>query len=159
MPTDYLKKLRNLTDNTVPICKRAVAEGAGVVADQIRANASNVLSGQGTGEMMASFGVAPIGIDDRGVINTKVGFGDYDSKGKANAVKANALESGRIKREKGEVRKHKKRTAAEWARAVESGSSIQPKRPFIRPAVNSTRNQVKKTMENVVDEELKKIMD
>jgi len=157
MPDDYLKKLREVSDHTVEICKKAVTAGASPVADKIRANAEKVMSGEESGEMMANFGITPADVDDRGVINVKVGFGNYDTKGVANPLKANVLESGRVS-SGGDGRKHKKRNGKEWARAVESGSVMQPKRPFIRPAVRKSKKASIEAMEKTINEEIQKIM-
>jgi HK97 gp10 family phage protein len=80
--------------------------------------------------MVASFGIASIDKDGGGDWNTKIGFDGYDSKGVPNQLKA---------------------------RVLESGSSKQPKRPFVRPAVNATKVKAQAEMARVVDEELKKI--
>ena len=157
MPDDYLKKLKEVSGRTVEICKKAVIAGASPIADRIRANAEKVMSGEESGEMMSNFGITPPDVDDRGVINVKVGFGDYDSKGVANPLKANVLESGRVSTG-GDGRKHKKRNSKEWARAVESGSVMQPKRPFVRPAVRATKKASLEIMEETISNEIDKIM-
>lgn len=44
------------------------------------------------------------------------------------------------------------------ARAVESGSSVRQKHPFVRSAVNRTRQKALKEMEKSIDEDTKKII-
>ena len=34
-----------------------------------------------------------------------------------------------------------------------------PKHPFVRPAINSSRKRAEQAMENIIDQEIKKIMD
>lgn len=62
--------------------------------------------------------------DKNGFIYTQIVFPGYDSKGTPNAVKA---------------------------RVLESGSSKQKKRPFIRPAIKACEAQVVETMQKTLD--------
>ena len=84
-----------------------------------------------TGDLLNSFGVAPPDIDRNGNANTKIGFDGYDRKGVPNVVKA---------------------------RAMESGTSRQKKRPFIRPAVRRMKEQCINEMRRVLDDEIYKIV-
>lgn len=131
---EYALQLSKLATNSDEIAKKAIYEGAKVVADKINENLGKVLSDEATGELIGSFGITPITTDKNGNWNTKIGFGgngrDYDSKGVANQLKA---------------------------RVLESGSSQQQKRPFVRPAVNATKKQVVEIMNSVVEEEIKKL--
>ena len=127
---DIQEKLSRLSQDAGNVAKEAVYAGAGVVADQIRANLRRVLSGQSTGDLEASLGITPISMDNKMVWNAKVGFDGYDSKGVPNQLKANVLESG---------------------------SSRQPKRPFVRTAVTASRKRAVEAMERVVDEAIEKI--
>lgn len=86
---------------------------------------------------MDSFGLAPIQTDKNGFRHTKAGFDGYGklkTKEYPNGVPNEML-----------------------ARAVESGSSVRVKKPFVRPAVNATKNEAVEKMGKVVDEEMKKI--
>lgn len=128
---DYLDKLESLKEKSHDTIKKALYKGAGIVADEIRSSANKVLSSKATGQMMESFGIADIDVDARGIVNTKIGFDGYDKKGVANDLKANALESG---------------------------TSTQRKRPFIRPAVSATKEKAVQVMGEIIDEEISKIM-
>ena len=64
-------------------------------------------------------------------INTKIGFNGYDSKGVPNQLKA---------------------------RVMESGSSKQAKRPFIRPALNGAREPAQEKMVETANQEISKII-
>ena len=128
---DYALKLSRLATGSEEIAKKAIYQGAKVVADKIKSNLDGVLSPEATGDLIDSFGVTPIARDKDGNWNTKIGFDGYDSKGVPNQLKA---------------------------RVLESGSSRQQKRPFVRPAVNATKKQALEAMRKVIDEETKKIM-
>ena len=128
---DYALKLSKIADGSDAIAKKAIYAAAGIVADKIKDNLEHVLSPYATGDMSDSFGISPIGTDKNGDWNTKLGFDGYDSKGVPNQLKA---------------------------RVLESGSSREAKRPFVRPALNATKNQAKMEMEKIIDEEIKKYM-
>jgi HK97 gp10 family phage protein len=127
---DYALKLSRLGKDSAEIAKKVVMAGASPVANEIRKNLEANLAGSkhSNGDLIASFGVAPPDIDDRGNTNTKIGFEGYDSKGVANALKA---------------------------RAMESGTSTQKKKPFVRPAVNKMRGRAIDEMGKKLDEEIK----
>ncbi len=131
--TELEKQLSSLSQGSIEIGKKAVRKGAGILADHVRANLRKNLAGSeySTGDLEESLGVTPAGVDKNGVINAKVGFDGYDRKGVPNQLKA---------------------------RAMESGTSRQRKRPFIRPAVNKAKQKVEKAMEQTIDEEISKIV-
>lgn len=127
---DYAIRLSKLATNSEAIAKKAIYEGVTIVADQIKSNLKGVLSDEATGDLVESFGVTPIERDDGGNWNAKVGFDGYDRNGVPNQLKA---------------------------RVLESGTSTKEKKPFVRPAINKTRKQVVKKMEEVIDAEIKKL--
>jgi hypothetical protein len=145
---EYALKLSRLASGSDEIAKKAIFEGANIVADKISSNLQMNLcdpayvgKGDGgfwdaktsrpTGDLAESFGIAPIDLDSDGNWNTKLGFDGYDRKGVPNQLKA---------------------------RAMESGTSMLRKRPFVRPAVNATKNAAMAAMGKVIDEETEKIM-
>ena len=127
---EFALALSRLATGSEEIAKKAIFEGAKVIADKIKSNLEGVLSPEATGELVASFGVTPIEKDASGNWNAKIGFDGYGSDGVANQLKA---------------------------RVLESGSSKQQKRPFVRPAVNATKGQVVERMGQVIDEEIQKL--
>ena len=131
---DYMRRLQKLADRSEAIIKKAVYEGAHIVADEIRENLETRLAGssESTGDLAASLFITPIARDEDGVINAKIGFDGYDSKGVPNQLKA---------------------------RVLESGSSTVQKRPFVRPAINAKRKDVLAAMDKVVEDEVKKTME
>lgn len=130
---EYLLRLSALADRSEETAKRALHAGAGIMADKIRENLKANLTGskQSTGALEGSLGISPVTMDRDGVWNTKIGFDGYDEKGVPNQLKA---------------------------RVMESGSSKVQKRPFVRPAVNATREAVVEAMQKVIDEDVEKIM-
>lgn len=112
------------------VIKRALFDGAGILADQVRSNLEGVLSGKGTGELESSLGISDMRVN-RGIADVAIGFQGYDSKGTPNALKA---------------------------RVLESGTSENPgrKKPFMRPAINSTKAAVQQKMVETLTEEVDK---
>ena len=131
--TDELAiQISRLETMSTEIAKDVVMAGAQPVADEIRKGLEKNLQGSkySTGDLLDSLGIAPPDVDRNGNVNTKVGFDGYDRKGVPNIVKA---------------------------RVMESGSSKQKKRPFVRPAVNRSKQKAIEEMQKKLDEELKKI--
>ena len=83
-----------------------------------------------TGDLRDSIVLAPMKNED-GFVHTKVDIVGYDRKGVPNLLKA---------------------------RALESGTSRLPKKPFIRPAVRRVENLTQLLMEKSLDEIISRIM-
>lgn len=130
---EYALRLSKLAAGSEEIAKKAVYEAAGMVADEIRANleANLAESRASTGALAASLGITPVTVDRDGWINAKIGFDGYDERGAPNQLKA---------------------------RVMESGSSKIKKRPFVRPAVSTTKKAAVEAMRRVIDEEIEKQM-
>jgi len=131
--SDFQIKLEKVAGKADDIARRAVYVGAGIMADQVRVNLQKNLSGSklSQGDLLDSLGISKPKVDQDGSINSKVGFDGYDRNGVPNALKA---------------------------RVMESGSSKQKKKPFIRPAISQARNKAKEAMAKVIDTEIEKIM-
>ena len=127
---EYADKLSKLGSAAPEIAKRAVRAGINPLADEVRKGLEKNLqnSKYSTGDLLDSLGVTPVSVDKNGVYNAKVGFSGYDRKGVPNALKA---------------------------RAMESGTSRQPKKPFMRPAVNRAKKRVLEEMGRSIDMDLK----
>jgi hypothetical protein len=151
-PEDYMRKLSNLGKESINICKRAVKAGANPVTDEIRKNLQslpedtfrrldmdekfNGIPGAQKKDLLASLGIAPADIDKNGVINTKVGFhgcGSHKTKKYPNGLPYKLL-----------------------ARSVDSGSSVRKKTPFVRKAVNKTKEQSMEKIKESVDNDISK---
>ena len=149
---DYALKLSKLAAQAEEVAKKAIYAAANIVADKVASNLAALPTDkfrrlkdgeQFTGlpesqkkDLQASFGVTPIKQDEDGW-NAHIGFDGYGSKPTEKYPKGvpNQL----------------------LARAVESGSSVRQKTPFVRPAVNATKQDAIKAMNRVIDEELGKI--
>lgn len=129
-PDEYALKLSKFGKDSPEIAKKVVMAGAAPIADAIRANLEKNLAGSkySTGALLGSFGIAPPGVDRDGNTTTKIGFDGYDRNGTPNALKA---------------------------RAMESGTSTQPKKPFVRPAVNAAKGRAIEEMGKKLGEEMK----
>lgn len=138
---EYATKLGKISDKAEGMIKRAVYDGAGVVLQaaiaEIEAlpvveNRYNVtkLPMQGVTEtqkrgLIAGIGLAKM-VNDNGFINTKLGFDGY------NAVRTNKYPNGQPN--------------ALIARAVNSGSSVRVKNPFINRAVRAAKAKAEAAM-------------
>jgi HK97 gp10 family phage protein len=129
---EYSAKLAQLGKESVEISKKAVMAGANPVIDGIRQELTKNLieSEYTTGDLLDALGLARPDVDYKGNTNTKIGFHGYDRKGVPNVVKA---------------------------RAMESGTSRQKKRPFIRPVVRRLKAQCINEIRRVIDDEVYKI--
>ena len=128
---EYRKLIADLDQRTNSIIKPAVYDGAAVVVEEVKKNLRREVGPDSTGDLEKSIGLSKME-DDRGFIHTKLGFDGYDRRGNPNVVKA---------------------------RALESGTSKQQKKPFIRPAVNVVKDRAVAVMSETVDKQIKKIMD
>ena len=128
---EYRKLIADLDKKTNSIIKPAVYDGAAVVVEEVKKNLRRVVGPDSTGDLEKSIGLSKME-DDRGFIHTKLGFDGYDRRGNPNVVKA---------------------------RALESGTSKQQKKPFIRPAVNAVKDRAVAVISETVDKQIKKIMD
>ena len=94
------------------------------------ADAIRAAAPEDTGDLKASLTLTPFRNDD-GYVYTAVEFTGYDRKGVPNSLKA---------------------------RAYESGTSKQPKKPFIRPAVNSVKLAAELSIEINLNKKLAEYM-
>lgn len=129
---EYERRLSQLQTGSREIAGKAIYAGAEIVADAIRTKIQSLPSKTGTTKqgLLEGFGIAPLQ-DDSGYLNVKTGFNGYNAKGIPNAL---------------------------MARLFESGTSKVPKHPFVRPAVNASQKQAEAKMAEVLDQEIKKIM-
>ena len=126
---DFAIKLGRMETDIDVIAKEAVFEGSKIAADKVRENLDKVLSGESTGQMEESFGITPI-TKSGAEWSAHIGFDGYDDNGVPNQLKA---------------------------RAMESGTSTRPKKPFVRPAMNQTKKQIQEKMKSVIEDATKEI--
>lgn len=142
--------LSELGSRSIEIGKRAVREAANIVADKVRSNIENlpedtfrrltegdrfgVVTGSQKKDLLDNMGITPVSVSDDGYINVKVGFHGYGSH---------------------RTKKYPKGLPNQLlARAIESGSSVRNKTPFIRPAINKTQDEAIDKMQEVINEEI-----
>lgn len=130
---EYERKLSQLQRGADEIAGRAIYAGAEIVSDAIKQGIQGLPSKTGTTKqgLLDGFGIAPLK-DDSGYLNVKTGFDGYNAKGVPNVL---------------------------MARLFESGKSKVPKHPFVRPAINASQKRAEAKMAEVLDKEIKKIMD
>lgn len=136
------------------LAKDVVMAGAQPVADEIRKSIealpedkfrylkkNEVFTGvpkQQKQDLLDSLGITPPDIDFDGNTNTKIGFDGY----------------GKLP-----TKKYPKGVPNQLlARAIESGSSVRKKTPFIRKAVNKSKKLAEAEMQKKLDEKIKIIM-
>lgn len=147
MPDKHLSKLSKLGKNTDMIVEKVLESGGEVMVKKIRENLSAVVGSgtkyksRSTEELEDSLGIAPMDIDKDGNHNIKIGFNEprrtqYEAKGK---------------------RSYNTATNAMVANVLEYGKHGQPAKPFLKPAISSSRSRCKKAMIDTFNEEVKKL--
>lgn len=147
MPEEFLTKLSSLGKNTDAVAEKVCEAGGEVMVKKIRENLSVVVGSgtkyksRSTGELEESLGIAPMDIDKDGNHNIKIGFNEprrtqYEAKSK---------------------RSYNTATNAMVANVLEYGKHGQPAKPFLKPAISSSRSQCKKAMIDTFNEEVKKL--
>lgn len=144
----FSMQLQKWSDKSGDIAKKAIYIGAGPVADKLKTAMEVNLNDQSylgftgsadrknvgyepTGSMAENFGITGMSQDSLGNWNVHVGWDGYDPNGKANQLKANVMESG---------------------------SSKQKARPFVKPTVAAMKQRTEKKMGEVIEAEIKKIV-
>ena len=77
---EYALKLSRLAAGSDDVAKKAIYEGAKVVADKIKSNLESKVYADATGDLIASFGITPIARDKEGNWYTKIGLDGLDRK-------------------------------------------------------------------------------
>lgn len=152
---DYELMLSRLAQGADDIAGKAIYAGAEIVADAIRSNIQGLqavpdevgaiayaekspapLTESAKEGLLDGLGISSMQ-DDNGYYNVKIGFDGY------NGLKTKKFPQGQPN--------------VMIARSLESGSSIAPKRPFVRPAVNAVKKQAEAKMAEIIDQEIAKI--
>ena len=155
---EYALRLSKLGAKSKDIAEKAIYVAAGMVTDKIRSNIEALqtvsevenIKAYKSGEksqlsylqkkgMLDSLGITDIELDDNGFYSAKIGFDGY------NEIKTKKYPKGQPNQL--------------IARVVESGSPYMDKMPFMRTAVNATKKPAIEIMQQIIDEESKKIMD
>ena len=150
---DYELMISKLSKGVDDIAGKAIYAGAGIVADAIKENikALPIVRGYGTEKdplpggvtapqkagLIDGLGISPMQ-NDAGFLNVKIGFDGY------NATKTEKYPQGQPNQL--------------VARGVESGTSWKKKSPFIRPAINASKQRAEDEMARILDKEIEKVM-
>ena len=149
---EYARKLSDLALKSRDVGAQALYAGANILADQIRRNLEAVPTIPNTSAherythgvpeeqkqaLLDSFGITQIR-DDDGYLNLKMGFDGY------NGIKTRMYPKGQPN--------------VMIAASVESGSSVQQKYPFVRPAIKQKEKECIDAIAAVIDKETAKIM-
>lgn len=150
---DYELMISRLSKGVDDIAGKAIYAGAGIVADAIKENIKDlpIVRGYGTEKdplpggvtapqkagLIEGLGISPMQ-SDAGYLNVKIGFDGY------NATKTEKYPQGQPNQL--------------VARGVESGTSWKKKSPFIRPAINASKQRAEDEMARILDQEIEKVM-
>ena len=152
---EYSLMLSRLSEKTEGIAGKALYAGADIVADKVRENIRALPSVPDIDGIKAwkAGAPAPITVKEKlglleslGIATMQYNGGVYDVKvyfDGYNDVKTKTYPNGQPN--------------ALIARSIESGSSISPAHPFMRPAANAVRKQAQKKMGEVIEEEIEKL--
>ena len=159
----YELQLAHLRERTPEIAGKAIYAGAEIVTDAIRANIEALpavsdkagliayqkkdpapLTETAKRGLLDGLGITPMK-DENGFYNVKIGFDGPGGEHGYNDLRTQKYPKGQPN--------------VLIARSLESGSSISPKHPFVRPAINASRKRAEAKMAEVLDEEIGKIMD
>ena len=148
----YVRRLERLSVNSEEITKKALYQGAKVVADTVKEELKNLPTDETWGTeskpaigikqeqkdaLIESFGISPAQNDD-GFINVKLGFDGY------NNVVSKKYPDGQPN--------------AMIARIAESGTSFSRKTPFMATAIRRSKKIAEIEMEKIFENETKKIL-
>lgn len=146
---EYERQMLKLLKISEDCIRRAVYEGAGVVADAVRQNIESIPIDNRVsrkGEMLTGiteeqkdglregFGISSM-LNEKGYVNVKIGFDGY------NSMETNSYPAGQPN--------------SIIARSVNSGTSFRQRIPFVDSAVSAKRAECEQKMQEVFDKVLK----
>ena len=144
----YIQQLSTLGNSSQGLCKRALYDGAAVVADAVRAEIEalpvtdvneepqGILEYERDG-LLEGLGIAKMKEDD-GRVSTRVDFDGY------NRLKSKAYPKGHPN--------------SMVARAINSGTSARRKNPFMQRAIKKAREKAQQAMAARMDADINEIM-
>ena len=133
MPEEFLRKVSRLGAQTDEILPRVLEAGAEIIETKVRSNLvasigkGTLYESRSTGQLLSSLGTSTARLDKDGNHNVKIGFSEPRSDGQSNAKIANVLEYGKVG---------------------------QPPKPFLSPAVKSSKNTVAQVMQAKLEQEV-----
>lgn len=145
---EYLAKLGTVEKDTTGLCKRALYDGAAVLADAVRSEVQSLSVTDRNTDPQAVFEYERDGLldglgiakmkDSNGYIYTRVDFDGY------NRMKSKKYPQGHPN--------------SMIARAINSGTSKRPKNAFMARAVKKAKAGAESAMKNRFDADLEQIM-
>lgn len=137
IPTDLIRKLEKMGSKGEEIGKKMLNAGARILRAQVDSNLKKVLytnrsnrKSYPTGALERSITIDKPKRSKNGNLYIRIYFKGKDSNGVSNGLKAAILEHGK---------------------------SDQPKRPFVRSAVEQTEDEINKEMQRIFDSEISKL--
>lgn len=136
IPTDLIRKLEKMGSQGEEIGKKMLNAGARILRAQVDSNLKKVLytnrnrKSYPTGALERSITIDKPKRSKNGNLYIRIYFKGKDSNGVSNGLKAAILEHGK---------------------------SDQPKRPFVRSAVEQTEDEINKEMQRIFDSEISKL--
>ena len=148
---EYFKRLDELGNLSTSLSKRALYDGAAVVADAVRAEVNALPTSDRDAKkgdpqpildyekdgLVEGLGVAKMK-DNHGIIYTRIDFDGY------NRLKSKKYPNGHPN--------------SMVARAINSGTSKRKKNPFMNRAINKARSQAQAAMAARMDADIEEIM-
>lgn len=141
---ELVQTLNHIADNSEEMAKKAIYEGAKILADQIKSNIESLPTDEEWGtsenlkkgpsaaekqEIKEAFGLAEM-FDSNGFINTKLGFDGYNSDGKALQM---------------------------IARSINSGTSFMKKNDFFTKGVRQGKERATEKMKEILEQEIENL--
>jgi len=137
IPTDLIRKLEKMGSQGEEIGKKMLNAGARILRAQVDSNLKKVLytnrsnrKSYPTGALERSITIDKPKRNKNGNLYIRIYFKGKDSKGVSNGLKAAILEHGK---------------------------SDQPKRPFVRHAVEQTEDGINREMQRIFDSEVSRL--
>lgn len=148
---EYFKRLDELGKYSIGLCKRALYDGAAVIADAVRAEVNALPTSDRDGKkgedqpileyekngLQEGLGVTKMK-SDNGFIYTRIDFDGY------NRLKSKKYPNGHPN--------------SMIARAINSGTSKRPKNPFMNRAIKKGRAKAEAAMKARMDADINEIM-
>lgn len=150
---NWTTNLEELGDDIDKLCGQSIGVGAGIIADAVReeleaipidehygtpSNPVNGLTRLQKQGLLDSFGISPMD-KDGSYLNVKLGFDGYNNE--HTALYPNGKPNTMI------------------ARSLESGTSFSKKIRFFTRAVSRSKEQAQRKMDDVMQEEIRRIME
>lgn len=151
---DFADKLLALGEESAKIAKHALYEGAGTVADALRAAVESLPEGTPKGNSPSGHPFEGLTREDKEDLLNGLGVARFEEG--HNSVSTAISFSGYARRTE---KNHPNGVPlALIARSMESGSSVRKKHPFVRPTVNRIKQQAVDAMARTANDDIQNAM-